>query len=122
MRQIVGSHSKVPIELLYLETSSIPIEFILASRRLNYLHNVLTKDENEIVKCVYFAQKVNQNKGEWCVLIEEDMELVNINLTESEISSMPKTQFKKLVKTCVADAAFKSLKLIQIEHEKVKHI
>ena len=43
-RQIVGSHSKVPIELMYLETSSIPIEFILASRRLNYLHNVLTKN------------------------------------------------------------------------------
>ena len=34
MRQMVGSHSKVPIELLYLETSSIPIEFILASQRL----------------------------------------------------------------------------------------
>ena len=75
MRQIVGSHSKVPIELLYLETSSLPIEFILASRRLNYLHNVLTKNDNELVKSVYLAQKVKPSNADWCLLIEKDMEL-----------------------------------------------
>ena len=105
-----------------METSSLPIEFILASRRLNYLHNVLTKNDNELVKSVYFAQKVKPSNGDWCLLIEKDMELVNINMTESEISSMHKTQFKKHVRICVSDAAFKSLKVIQAEHEKVKHI
>ena len=54
--------------------------------------------------------------------LEKDMELVDLNMTESEISSMPKTYFNKHVKKCVAVAAFKSLKLIQVEHEKVKHI
>ena len=122
MRQIVGSHSKVPIELFYLETSSIPIEFILASRRLNYLHNVLTKNENELVKSVFLAQKINPNKGDWCLLVEKDMKLVNIKMTESEIMLMSKTKFKNHVKKCVAAAAFESLKCIQSEHEKVKHI
>ena len=122
MRQIVGSHSKVPIELLYLETSSIPLEFILASRRLNYLHNVLTKNENELVKSVFFAQQINPNKGDWCLLVEKDMKLVNIKMTESEIMLMSKTKFKNHVKKCVAAAAFESLKCIQSEHEKVKHI
>ena len=122
MRQIIGSHSKVPIELLYLETSSIPIEFILASRRLNYLHNVLTKNDNELVKSVYFAQKVNPINGDWCLLVEKNMKLVNINMTESEIKLMSKTKFKNHVKECVAAAAFDSLKCIQSEHEKVKHI
>ena len=46
MRYIFGAHSKVPIELLYLETKSIPLDFILASRRINYLHNILTKPKN----------------------------------------------------------------------------
>ena len=50
------------------------------------------------------------------------MELVNLNMTESETSSMPKTHFKKKVKECVAVAALKCLNLIQVEHEKVKHI
>ena len=42
-RQIVGWLSKVPIEFLYLETSALPIEFILASWRLNYLHKKYSK-------------------------------------------------------------------------------
>ena len=122
LRQIVGCHLKAPIEFLYLETSSLPIEYILASRRLNYLHNVLTKDADELVQRVYFAQKVNPNKGDWCIIIQNDMEMVNMNLSECEISSMSKTHFKNHVKTCVSDAAFKSLRLIQSEHDKVKHI
>ena len=74
------------------------------------------------MKSVYFAQKVNPCNGDWGLIIEKDMELVNLNMTESEISSMPKTQFKKHVKKCVAIAAFKILGLIQIEHWKIKQI
>ena len=41
MRKILGAHSKIPIEMLFLETGTLPIEFILISRRVNYLHNKL---------------------------------------------------------------------------------
>ena len=50
------------------------------------------------------------------------MELVTINTCGSEIWSMSEKHFKKHIKICVTDAAFKSLRLIQSEHEKVKHI
>ena len=93
LRHILGCHSKVPIEFLYLETSALPIEYILASPRLNYLHNVLSKKEEELVKRVYNAKKVNPCKGDWCILIQNDMELVKINMSESEISSMSETFF-----------------------------
>ena len=36
--KIIGAHSKVPVELLYLETSTTPLDFILKSKRINYLH------------------------------------------------------------------------------------
>ena len=64
MTQIVGFQSKVPIKFLYLETSTLLIKFILASRSLNYLHNARTKNEDELVKRVYNAQKVNPSKGD----------------------------------------------------------
>ena len=64
MRLIIGAHSKVPIKFLYLETASIPINYILASRRVNYLHNILTKEDSELVKCVYYAKKVTPAKGD----------------------------------------------------------
>ena len=37
LRKLLFAHSKTPIELLYLETGSIPIRFILMNRRLTLL-------------------------------------------------------------------------------------
>ena len=71
---------------------------------------------------MFFAQKVNPNKQDWCLLVEKDKKIVNIHMTKSEIMLMSKTKFKNHVKKCVAAAAFESLKCIQSEHEKGKHI
>ena len=43
LRGILGAHPKIPLEALYLETRSIPIRFIVASRRILYLHTILNK-------------------------------------------------------------------------------
>ena len=40
LRRILGAHPKIPIEALYLETKSIPIRYIIASRRIMYLHAI----------------------------------------------------------------------------------
>jgi hypothetical protein len=50
MKKILNAHSKAPIELLYLESSAIPLNYILAGRRINYLHNILIRDNTELVK------------------------------------------------------------------------
>ena len=34
LRGILGAHPKIPLEALYLETKSLPIRFIVASRRI----------------------------------------------------------------------------------------
>ena len=57
LRGIMSAHPKIPLEALYLETRSLPIRYILASRRIMYLHAILQKDESEIVRPVYEAQK-----------------------------------------------------------------
>ena len=53
LRGILNSHSKIPIEALYLETATIPIRYIVAGRRLLYLHNILQKSDNEMIRKVY---------------------------------------------------------------------
>ena len=116
MRIITGAHSKVPIEFLYLETAAIPIDYILASRRVNYLYNILNKEDNELVKCVYIAQKVNPVKGDWCHTVKTDMELIKLNMKDCEITSMSKNKFKRHVKKYMTDAAFAYLKSEQSEH------
>ena len=122
MRQITGAHSKVPVEFLYLETAAIPIDYILASRRVNYLHNILSKQDSELVKRVYIAQTDITVKGDWCDMVKMDMELIGLNMTESEIQSMSKNKFKRHVKKCMTTATFSALKLMQADHIKIKHI
>ena len=50
LRKIIGAQSKVPIEFLYLETSAIPVDFVLSSRRLNFLQTVLAQNDTEMTK------------------------------------------------------------------------
>ena len=57
LRKILSAHSKTPKELLYLETATIPIRFILKARRLGYLHHILTRNSTELINRVYCAQK-----------------------------------------------------------------
>ena len=56
VRKIINCHSKAPIEMLYLETGTTPVEYILASRRLNYLHTVLTRNNRELTNFSYTQQ------------------------------------------------------------------
>ena len=46
LRFICNSHAKTPVEFLFLETGAWPISFIMSSRRMNYLREILTRGEN----------------------------------------------------------------------------
>ena len=43
LRSIVGAHAKTPLEFLYLETGTMPIRFIISSRRLLYQQTCFAK-------------------------------------------------------------------------------
>ena len=56
------AHSKTPLECLHLETGTVLIRFILASRRANYPHNTLSQPKDELIRRVYKAQNRNKFK------------------------------------------------------------
>jgi hypothetical protein len=120
MRKIIGAHSKVPLEMLYLETATIPIEYIIASRRINYLHTVVSRDNNELVRRVYDAQRKNPSKGDWCDMVNEDMNMIGLRVSVDEVNRIPKQAFKKLVEKHVRSATFESLQKSKASHSKVK--
>ena len=69
IRVICNAHSKTPIEFLYLETKSQPLSHIISTRRIMYLHHILQKEETELVKRVYNAQKESPTKGDFVTLV-----------------------------------------------------
>ena len=111
LRSIFKAHSKTSLEFLHLETGTVPIKFIVASRRLNYLHNILSKSETELIHRVYQAQKKNESPGDWVNLVREDAKLLQIDLDENWITSMSKNRFKKLLKRKMTQAALSHLNL-----------
>ena len=84
LRVITGSQAKVPIEMLYLETSQIPIPHILSIRRILYWHTLLKRLREELTSQVYYAMKVSPLKGDWINLLKEDHEKVELSLDDEE--------------------------------------
>ena len=122
LRGLLKAHSKAPLESLFQETGCTPIRYIIKNRRISYLHTILKKDSEEIVREVFEAQKVDPSPGDFYPMVANDCELIGLNLTHSEITKMEKEKFKHIVKAKIRAAAFKYLKEIQQTHSKVKDI
>ena len=122
LRFICNSHSKTPVEFLYLETGSIPLSYIISSRRLNYLHTIVTRDDEELTKRVYLTQKQNPSPGDFVKLIEEDFKTIGEEMNDNMIKKMEKEQFKTFVKNKIKEATLKYLKEKQAGHSKVNNI
>ena len=98
---MLGAHAKTPLEALYLETNSVPIRFILKSRRIMYLHNILQRNQSEMVRKIYELQKRNPCHGDYYEIVRDDMLSLDLNLSEDDISKMKKQTFKAIVKVKV---------------------
>ena len=122
MRGILGAHPKIPPEALYLETRSIPIRFVVASRRILYLHTILQKSRNEMIQKIFEAQKIKPSPGDFIELVNNDLEMIGLKITEEEMRKISKQKFKKIVKTNVMNAAFIYLKDLQQTHSKMKNV
>ena len=122
LRGILASHSKGPVPALYMEVAQLPVRFILASRRILYLHNILHRNEKELIKKVYNAQKADPSKGDYCKLVESDMNMIDLKLTEQEITNISRFEFKTVVRRRTREAAIKYLEEIKETKSKMDGI
>ena len=83
---------------MYLELGCVPIRFIIQSRRLNFLKQILDRDEKSLLKNVLLEQVKKPIKGDWVSTVRKDLTKLNINLSFDQIKSMSKLTFKKIVK------------------------
>ena len=57
LRSLVGGHSKCPVEFHHLETGTLKLRHILTYKRMMYHHHILTRNDDETIKKIYFKQK-----------------------------------------------------------------
>ena len=119
LRQLLSAHSKTPLEALHLETNSVPLRYILKSRRLMYLHTILQREPTEMIRKIYEAQKTDPSPGDFCLLVSDDLAEIGLDTTERDIAIMSKTKFHTIIKTKVRSAALEYLKKLQQKHSKM---
>ena len=110
LRFLLSSHSKTPLEFLYLESGAIPIRYITSSRRLNFLQTILKREDDELTKRVLKAQIENPTEGDFIDLVRNDCEVLEIPFDLNIIESTGVNSFKNIVKVKVREAALKYLR------------
>ena len=58
----------------------------------------MTRENEELTKIVYLAQKSNPSPGDFVKLIEQDFERIGEEIEDNLVKNMGKDQFKILVK------------------------
>ena len=86
------------------ETSIVPLRFLLRGRRIIYYWTLLQKGKEELVKQVFEAMREFSVKSNWYSQVKEDLITYDIQLSEEEISTISKFQFKKLVDSKIRES------------------
>ena len=122
IRGLLSGHSKLPLPAIYLETGQVPIRYIIATRRILYLQTILHREPDELIRRVYNAQKDDPSDGDFCQLVDQDLRLIDCQLSNDQIASMDKYSLRVLVKKKAKQAAFRSLMAIKETKSKMDNI
>ena len=118
LRGLLKAHSKTPKEFLHFETGTIPLRWIMTQRRINYLKHILTRDDDELIKKVFTAQKEAPTQGDFVKLVEKDLKDLNIKYEDLLSNKITKLNLK----TLAINAAFQELQGKLNSHKKVKYL
>ena len=122
LRSLVNGHAKTPLEFIYLETGSLPLRFIISSRRMCFLQIILRRKDSELTKRVYKEQRENPLKGDFYTLVKEDFQNIGEVLDESNIVNTSIEAYKSQIKRKTRIAAFNYLQKKQSTHSKVRDV
>ena len=118
MRSLFNAEMGTPIESFFIETSTIPLRFILKGRRIMYYWTLLKKGKEELVKRVFLAMQEFRVKSDWMSQVEDDLLSFDIQFNEDEIAEMSRWKFKQIVDKQMREKSEQYLTELQIKHSK----
>ena len=123
LRRILQVAVSCPIEALYLELGCIPLGIIIKSRRINYLHHLVTRKETEILWKIFITQwNYPSIRGEWTDQVKRDLESFGIPNELDWIKVKSKWSFKALVKKQAREIAIETLIDKKETHSKMEDL
>ena len=83
--------------------------FLWKKKRPTFLRYILNEDMISMIRQHYETLKLDSRKGDFLYLIKQDLEDLDLDLTEEEIQICTKIQWKKFMNESVKDFALFSL-------------
>ena len=103
LRKILEVGSSCPKEMLFLETGTTHIRYIIMTRRLMFLHYILNEDKQYLIGRFLEAQERSPSKNDWVKTVKENMEELDICLGFEDIKELSHNQFNTFVKKSVEE-------------------
>ena len=88
LRRILSAPISSPVCALYAELGCHPVRLLLQSKRINYLHYILTRKSDELVSKVFWVQKDVPVKNDYYSTVVRDLEYFGINRL-TNLQAMP---------------------------------
>ena len=110
LRKLLQTPISSPKASLYLETGCIPIRFLIKGKRIMYLHHILTRNEDALIRKVFSAQVQKPTKGDWCQVVREDLDSIGLaTLSFKDIALKSKENLRNVVMEKIRYTAFQEL-------------
>ena len=109
LRQLLDQTKGCPLTQLYLECGIYPARFEILKMRLLFLQYILKQDKESLIYRFFNLEAKHPTKGCWANQIKSDLQYTDIRLSYTEILSLSKYQFRKIVKEKVKTMAFQYL-------------
>ena len=107
LRKILEVDVSCPKEMLYLELGVTPIRFVIMTRRLMFLHNILNQDKRSLIYKCFEAQMTTPCRNDWIITVEKDFEELEIMVELDVIQTQSKQQFNTFLKRAVEENTLK---------------
>ena len=92
------------------------------SRRLMFHHYILNEDNESLINRFSKLQSRKPVKNDWSLTVKQNLETLNITLSENEIQHLSIYSYQKIVNTAIKKEALNYLNALKNKHSKVMHI
>ena len=122
LKRILHAPSSTTNCVTFLELGILPIEFSININQLQFLHHILTLEDDDPVKTAYNQQKLFPYEKNWYNEVITLRSKYGLTQTDSEIAELSKDKWKSQVKTAVIELALEYLNNENSEKTKTCHL
>ena len=122
LKKILDAPSSTPNVSLYLEMGCLPIRFIIKSRRIMFLHYILSEEDDSLMLKFFKAQLENPSLGDWSEQVKDDLDEIGMKISMEEIRPLSEDSFRRRVRKAIRKASFKWLNEERASKSKIMNI